>query len=80
LFTQKWVFLSVYWGFTIGISLRGPIRGTGSDSKLNLLLINNLIKGLFTLVYPQQLPLFFLLKSQEEVFNFILIIEDLILL
>ena len=29
----------IYWVFTIGISLRGPIRGTGSDGKLNLLLL-----------------------------------------
>ena len=42
--------------------------------------MNTLIKGLFILVYPQQLPLFFLLRSQEEVFNSTLTIKDLTLL
>jgi len=30
--------------FPIGICLRGPIRGTGSDGKLNLLLIYYIIR------------------------------------
>ena len=41
--------------------------------------MNTLIKGLFILVYPQQPPLFFLLRSQEEVSNSVLTIEDLTL-
>ena len=42
--------------------------------------MNTLIKGSFILVYPQQPPLSFLLRSQEEVSNSILTIEDLTLL
>ena len=42
--------------------------------------MNTLIKGLFILVYFQQPPLSSLLRSQEEVSNSILTIEDLILL
>jgi len=34
----------IYWVFTIGISLRRPIKGTKLDGKLNLLL---LLKYLF---------------------------------
>ena len=42
--------------------------------------MSTLIKGLFVLVYYQQLPLSFLLRSLEEVSNSALTIEDLILL
>jgi len=43
LFTQKMGFSQyIYWVFTIGISLRGPIRETKLDGKLNLLLLINL--------------------------------------
>ena len=42
--------------------------------------MSTLIKGLFVLVYYQQLPLSFLLRSQEEVSNSVLTIKDLILL
>jgi len=40
LFTQKMGFSQcIYWVFTIGISLRGLIRGIKLNSKLNLLLL-----------------------------------------
>ena len=42
--------------------------------------MNTLIKGLFILVYFQQLPPSFLLKSQEEVSDSVLTIKDLTLL